>query len=1508
MGSAHWWLWIALASSAAAAPAQPPADRLALLDTARTAAAAGSADLSFQLTLKAFQLHPADMGPPADLASSPEQLERKLAEVFAAWNAAQLDPERIRQTLLEIVLPENRPNEIRRIAAPITGRSSALAEFEPSAGLLLAQVSTSPPGAAELAARLTARYTAPSAAADALIVAWQLAVLAKDPSRIAAAAVAMEQLQPTQLTPVTLEVLAFWIHAAEAVLLPDETAVCSRTLERLLPAALAVPASSRCWQHLAGLAFRLARSKLLDDQPQQATVSLHLADVLAERAATAQTDVSARRFIMSHHREAARLLVLAGPPDAAAQRLELCRTLLPQSDSPEADAAELAALVALLPNSPGFSRFKLLQSLLTSADGNRLIMPALVWPPALPTPALAGSLPQQLKQRALAYNPDVPISPLSELVQAAIQAQQAEPLAAWLRAASERGHAPARLALALLLLHSSRESEAKTEVHELLRRRRIDDPAELRLDQTLLCSLQQHPTGRLWLYEFDLASLPPQAWLPAIQTASGTSDVGSANGLVWCEDPEFGSGTGPLVRPAHIASRGLIIGAATRSDAHATLPWPVSGPLVFSTRTWLQQGSQAGAGFDGFAAVSAAASERTLATGFGAQTPLVRSGRFQQPGEFGWQFIRSDGSATTLGINGHPLWLTTGPPSAAFPWLFLHVENGGPGVFSQLRLTTPVAIPRSVPLIADRTLTGWSGVRYGQLLPVNRRVPVVPALAATGSPPPAGSRTAFSDWTADEDTIAGRPAARQSPPGELFPTSTLAFIQYQRPLRTGETLSWEFEYQPGTDGDCLALGSVAIRLRPDGVYLHAIPENRDQWTLFPPDREVRQQSATAAPSLVQEGWNRAQLTCLADRAVLTVNDQAVFELPLGPGTDRRPGLSHRRNRMPLRVRRMVLTGNWPTELTSDLVAQATTATPSPQPAIAESLQSFRAAEVLEDCRMLPPDSRLEQLQTWALPGGPTFVLRTPEILPELIRSAITLERLSLLEDRLEAATAAGAAQRIQQAAALTLCAVLNVAPTATERLEQLLNLLREDRPQRGSLPSSVSWLLGEVCRESARTPALHSLTAQLLEISRTLLAAHTQPPQNLHEARLLREAEAGIEALAVQLQHSAATDDIAVDPRSVTAQLRAWHVQTLLPDRPSGNPSLPRAWQPLADGHALLTGGRGEHLLVFPKPLTSDFVCRLRLMTTGSGGRDRAQLPLLGYGGLCWETDLDGKLHEFAWRDELPTHREAIDSAAAVTREEKNEYRIELRREGSRLTLAINDEVLLQQTLNGRQPPWLVIRTGRQPGAILTALELEFTPNPVTTIELPFTPTLPAWNVPAFQNGRVFHPDTQTDADWRVSETRLVGTFRSEAGGSWRPSLLQSTLPLPPQSKLSWSFQYEPGRRLVHPALGQYLLLLEPGDGIYLAQLPAVLRGDQELSRSAVLAASERVPRSQCNLIANQWNQLQLEVNGDDLKLRLNDNPAAATKLSSSALLRPGFFHWSDQTAAEIQSLQLQVP
>jgi hypothetical protein len=1418
----------------------------------------------------------------------------------------------------------------------------------------------------------------PATPADSALLLWHQAVSSGNSARLQEAVAATARLQPLHLTATSLEQLSTAMDAATARLGSADAETARVALQNFLPSTLAVPATPRGSQYLAALALRLARYQLLQDQPEQAGDCLHVADVLIERAAAGLPDASASRLLLAHSRETARLLTLAGTTADALQRLERTRILLLSTPDAATDLAELAMIAALLSHVEPITKYRLLESLLLPEDGGRLIVPDPAWKPVAPSAVLLQAIPQRIRDRwftvpapaksavphaASVSNPLGPILPLAELVRTAVAGNLAEDLEARLNTLVNEGHAPALLARLMLRLELNRSAEAADDALKLLIRNRTADAIELRLDQQLLWALQESGHTPWLLNHPALEMLPPQSSAVAEQARGTTQKLLPANALLWCEDPEFGRDSGPLIRAAEVSGDGLLLHQTMRGSASCLLPWPVSGPATLSLRTLLAPTMQAGTGFDAFAVLTAAASERSLAAGLGSQPSVSRAGRFQQPGEFGWQSVRVQPADVRFAVNGHSLWQMPAEPTS-FPWLMLQIDGFGMGAFSDLQLADTMPVLREVRLSADASLHGWSAHRYGQLLPLSRRTPAVTA-GTSGTAP-----TRNADWFAVDDTISGRSIVDPVAAGDAYPLATLAFLQYQRPLRPGDVLTWEYDFQPGADGDCLALGSLAIRVRPEGVFLHGVPAGPTEWILFPPERECRADQRTSELLPVRSGWNTASLRIESLRGVLTVNDQEVLELPLESLSDTRPGLCYRRSRPPVKVRRMVLRGDWPEQVSNAQLQELLQAESSGRVA-EEWLQQQRAAEVLEQSRSETLETRWQQLSAWVLPSAAPGQLRTAgrladpaadiasglridSPLQELIRVAMITGRLEQLEDRLQLLPAIGLEAVADRAAALALCAVMARQPDAGKLLEELVTLLSAGAhrtsaargtalalpPQRP--PHCSVWPLLAICEAALPRPEHAGVLLRLLDTppmsnpaetsGSTLVAQPAWPALQALTASLrirLQQAAAAHVGTALKVADANVPD---LPLSSPTTRLRTWQQTVFSPEGCASVAAGSSEWLALTDGSVLLAQRFADVSLISPSPVVGNFVFELRVRVAADEVAAARQLPLVGFAGVCWLPAGTDSVVQLPWRESLshavaaretaippsaaepaspaetkPASRPAATPGAASGNTTTRRWRLE--RRGLDLTLTLDDRLVLQQTLTGREPPWLMLRCGREPGAIIEELRLDEmgAATEITTISLPFTAELAGWDRPRFSRGSVFRPERQAEADWRMDEARLVGAFRSESVGSWRPGQLCFMPPLPERGAVSWSFRYEPGRSMVHPTVGDQVLLLEPGAGIRVGALRQITEDRVELSAAKVQAASVLIEGSRCDLSTDVWQQASLEISGSDIELRLNGIPAATLKLATQQDRRLGFFHWSDQTAAEIRSLQLEL-
>ena len=222
-------------------------------------------------------------------------------------------------------------------------------------------------------------------------------------------------------------------------------------------------------------------------------------------------------------------------------------------------------------------------------------------------------------------------------------------------------------------------------------------------------------------------------------------------------------------------------------------------------------------------------------------------------------------------------------------------------------------------------LDGWVSSFYGESKRPRHRRP--PASAPGGTPAGVGSppglrvaqRPNFPsaavapegfDWSARDGIIVGRRS-------EWFPrTDPLqSRLYYQRPLRAGDVLRYEFYYQPGEVMVHPALDRLTFVMKPDGVRLHWITDGAERdWTGLKADNLVDEPTSRRGPPqlpLKTGQWNAVTLRMIGDTVSLELNGTEVFRRELEPNNERLFGLFHYKDRTSAQIRNVVLTGDWP---------------------------------------------------------------------------------------------------------------------------------------------------------------------------------------------------------------------------------------------------------------------------------------------------------------------------------------------------------------------------------------------------------------------------------------------------------------------------------------------------------------------------------------------------------------------------------------------------------------------
>lgn len=257
-------------------------------------------------------------------------------------------------------------------------------------------------------------------------------------------------------------------------------------------------------------------------------------------------------------------------------------------------------------------------------------------------------------------------------------------------------------------------------------------------------------------------------------------------------------------------------------------------------------------------------------------------------------------------------------PENVDPWIGIRSGCMKLGAVRDVRISGSPTIPESVVISAPSCRSGWSAYHERSL---------------AGE----ADRWRFTSEPAEESVIIGR--SGKSPAGSMEES----LLRYFRPLIEDGAIEYEFYYEPGKVLGHPAFDRLAFLIEPDGVRAHSITDGRyEKSTVLvgkPLSLVLKDDRKQSRPVPLKAGqWNKVRLTAVGQRLTIHVNDESVFAHNLNRFNSRHFGLFHFRDLTELRVRNVVMRGEWPRGL----------------PAVADQL--------LAEKEMLRFDDRLNDLE------------------------------------------------------------------------------------------------------------------------------------------------------------------------------------------------------------------------------------------------------------------------------------------------------------------------------------------------------------------------------------------------------------------------------------------------------------------------------------------------------------------------------------------------------------------
>lgn len=866
-----------------------------------------------------------------------------------------------------------------------------------------------------------------------------------------------------------------------------------------------------------------------------------------------------------------------------------------------------------------------------------------------------------------------------------------------------------------------------------------------------------------------------------------------------------------------------------------------------------------------------------------------------------------------LSINGHPVF--EDPHAAESPFLFLHSQSYRNPSFSHFVISGEPVIPREVHLSDSPRMRGWVARFYGEALPSA-------FLNQDGDNPDQEQAAAADnlDWSWKEGEIVGRTVPRRG--GGNHQQSRLFF---ERPLFSGETVSYEFHYVPGQELVHPALGRLTFLLRERGVRLHWMTDGPGEWSGLSSDHELDDPDGRRGPEKLplKEGWNSLQLSLDGDLVGIGLNGVRVYERDVSFLTDRAFGLFHFKDVTRARARNVVLTGDWPETLPDEIRNNLTASREDPNVnerwvlswMIGRLNLAKDAGRIYWKSLQMPDERRYQYLMGWVLPAPvqPNWRVHgcnTPSGLPHHVQKKYAA--LSVLSDRQVLLNA--------DRGGIYVAPCIELVATA-RRLGKLAELRAETKKRFVDPANQVArrsqvtiFLLCDLAEGNFDAARKHfqDLTNTLAAVKATdpLLraASITAASQGILFAETRREAIDLLEHVITDRIHKQQSGGWRWDHQVYNLRglgdmltffgndgsqnarppaLTQWNAVTHAKGDTLAVGVPPAQWMPIATTVQHRCGHESDWLF-FKSPLQGNFTVECDL--TSFGWREIYLKYADLWVGIMYQRDNFnlGNVNKQIRNVKLPSPIEGIN----------RNYHYKLEIKDGTYRASINDREIYSQPLEDVVDPWLAFRAAA--GVAGTISNVKITGNPTIPDEIPLSHTgkIVGWISDWFRESL-----GSSNSDWYPDGEEIVGRIRPNFAGMFVESLLRYQRPILEDGEIRYSFRYVPDKTLVHPALGRLAFILSP-NGVREHWITGGRWDASGLDPAEMLDVPEnRRGPAKLPLKENDLNTMVLALKGNTVTLTLNREAVYERTIDKTNNRLFGFFHWKDRTAARVRDV-----
>lgn len=959
------------------------------------------------------------------------------------------------------------------------------------------------------------------------------------------------------------------------------------------------------------------------------------------------------------------------------------------------------------------------------------------------------------------------------------------------------------------------------------------------------------------------------------------------------------------VKASWVGHEGHLHHRAGPRHSYLFFKYPLTGSFDVQFDAWNGGYAEGHASFGGLTIENWGWNRSGLIFAYGEHGAKRSQFPFSRPNAYNRFHFRSRADGVRTYLNGHLIYHDKEDWSTS-PWLALFARDTQVTDFRNVRISGTPVIPRQVKLVSGSSLRGWVANFYADSIPEQLTSNSKGDAVAKRQPPA---------WRAVDGIIQAETVS------DADDSPVQSRLYYGRPLARGESLQYEFLYEPGKTHVHPAIDRLAFILDPNALKLHWMTTGSDEWTGLAVDNAVsilKSASETAGIPLKENQWNRVRLLIVrgkdgGDVLRLSLNQQQIYEQRLQPDVSRTFGFFRYRNRTAARIRNVVMRSNrWPEKLTDDILADLTASERRGKnpfqrarmryAMIGEKYLARDAWLVWRKAVEMQPETRFAYLKNWVMPGRNHSSLRlTGDFTPARPSpAAFDKTAAAFLSEELGGQIVAPALLLVDTAKEL---GKLDEFHREVDEFKVATNL--NNQRARIALLGIIALVKDD---KTAAAKYLDELIPLLKKAATNTIEAYRWPELLFGSVAAQRRFEPS------KVQNMLRHIDVVQKPRVSAVwkkhlqHLRGVCIHATLKDLDGKKYTEPlklALWKPVShiDTSLLAAGTPGAHW--------SAHAGQLRHYPGSQHDNLYYQIPIRG--NFEVSADVSG------WREIQIGYAGTIVSlgwgrgdfhVSHLGRNQSSQkfkpplqgvdYRFKYRmvvKDGTYQTF-VNDRKIHEQKLAKNPDPWLVLYQPSGYHGFAKNLEIKGNITVPEEISLSDDPNMTGWHSDFFSSVNA----SQKKIEWKF-EGGEIKSNKQDLTGSGRQSILRYHRPLFEDGELEYEFYYEPNETMVHPALGRLTFLLDP-DGVKVHWLTDGMFERSSLSvHNAIEEPDNRLGPNKLPLKPKAWNQLKLTLKGDSTTIELNGQPVFKRKLNAQNNRVFGFFHYADESAIRIKNV-----